>query len=449
MGRLLDRSRLERLSRLLALPFETRDTLRTPLAPQEGWASLGQQPRTQIRSAARLDIVVDIPDLSGQGHLIFILPWERSLHLQGLRTSLLLFSLLFLALLIVGALLLLAFLQHLRLLRQHQGALTEAANRRLAELQEARNHQRSLEQERLITLQEMHAKEKAHAELAEAQQRLMDVSRQAGMAEVATEVLHGLGNAINSVNVSSILLREKLESSQISSLIDLGTLLRQHKADLAAFLLEDPRGLGVPSFILQLADQLQGELAQLLQEQDELARNLELVKALVNRHQDYASVAGPLECVALSSLAEDALRLHEASLLRGRIQVFRSYVDLPVQWLDKNQVLQILVNLIQNACQALADSAREEKQLAVHITRPTEDRVEVTIRDNGIGISPKDLTRLFSLGFNTLEGGTGFGLHLGALAAKTMGGDLSAHSDGPGEGATFTLVLPFSARRPE
>jgi signal transduction histidine kinase len=76
------------------------------------------------------------------------------------------------------------------------------------------------------------------------------------------------------------------------------------------------------------------------------------------------------------------------------------------------------------------------------------ERVKVEIADNGVGIAPENLTRIFSHGFTTRKNGHGFGLHSGALAAKDMAGSLTAHSDGLGKGATFVLELPLGGASP-
>lgn len=327
---------------------------------------------------------------------------------------------------------------------------TIARHRSQEELLEAKATLEHRVLERTRELQEqMAAKEKAHADLAEAQHRLMDVSREAGMAEVATGVLHNVGNVLNSINVSATLIREKLQSSEVSSLIDLSVLLRQHEADLTTFLTLDSRGREVPHFIIQLADHLKAEHVLLQQEQDHLVVNVEHIKEVIGMQQNYARVSGYLERVSISGLVDDALRLNAAALLRKRIHVLPHYADIPPQLVDKHKVLQILVNLIQNAEHALAESDRNEKILAISVTQPTDHRIEISVGDNGIGIPTENLTRIFSHGFSTRRGGHGFGLHIGALAAKEMGGKLSVHSEGVGMGAIFTLELPISVQGSE
>jgi signal transduction histidine kinase len=109
---------------------------------------------------------------------------------------------------------------------------------------------------------------------------------------------------------------------------------------------------------------------------------------------------------------------------------------------EKHKVLQVLVNLIRNAKNACDETGRADKQLTLRVTA-ANGRVIFSIIDNGIGIPPENLIRIFAHGFTTKKDGHGFGLHSGALAAKEMGGELRVHSDGVGQSATFTLELPL------
>ena len=302
--------------------------------------------------------------------------------------------------------------------------------------------------ERTQELQEqVMAKEKALAELAEAQQELVVTSREAGMAEVATGVLHNVGNVLNSVNVSTTLIRDKLQRSEISTLGKVRGLLQQHETDMAAFLTTDPKGKMVPGFIIKLSHTLEKEQAALRKEHDQLANNVEHIKEVVAMQQNYARVSGVLEPVAVSKLLDDALQLNTAGLARHGVTIIREYAEVPLLLVDKHKVLQILVNLVHNAKYALDDSPGHDKRLTVGISLNGADRVKVTVADNGVGIPPENLTRIFSHGFTTRERGHGFGLHSGANAAKEMGGQLSAFSAGPGRGATFTLELPVGNTR--
>ncbi|MCX6924157.1 MAG: ATP-binding protein [Verrucomicrobia bacterium] len=162
--------------------------------------------------------------------------------------------------------------------------------------------------------------------------------------------------------------------------------------------------------------------------------------------QSYAKVCGVLEFQSVPALFEDALRMHAADLLRHHVNVIRQFDPSPDILLDKYKVLQILINLISNAKYALAGSTAEDRRLTLgmHLNGDNNggNRVRISVVDNGIGIAPEDLTRIFAQGFTTRSNGHGFGLHSGALAAREMGGALLAYSAGPSQGASFTLELP-------
>jgi PAS domain S-box-containing protein len=290
------------------------------------------------------------------------------------------------------------------------------------------------------------AQKQAAEQLDRLNRRLIDTSRQAGMAEVATGVLHNVGNVLNSVNVSATLVRERLRGNNLASLTKLGALLQAHVTDLGAFFTSNPKGQAVPRFITGLAEKLEQENAGLQQEVEQLARNVEHIKEIVAMQQSYAKVSGVLEQIPATDLVNDALQINNAGLLRHGIQVIRRYDQVPPVLVDRHKVLQILVNLVRNAKYALDASGRPDRQLEVSIGRNGGQTVKITVKDNGIGIAPENLTRIFSHGFTTRKGGHGFGLHSGANAAKEMGGQLTVQSEGCGKGAAFTLELPLERK---
>jgi signal transduction histidine kinase len=170
-------------------------------------------------------------------------------------------------------------------------------------------------------------------------------------------------------------------------------------------------------------------------------RNIEHIKEIVAMQQSYAKVSGVKEIINLRDLVEDSLRMSVEALSRHKVEMVRQYEEIPLVNVDRHKVLQVLVNLIRNAKHACQDSQRADRRVTVRLTNG-EGRVKLSVVDNGVGIQPENLNRIFNHGFTTRKDGHGFGLHSGALAAKEMGGSLAAHSDGPGCGAIFTLELP-------
>lgn len=280
-------------------------------------------------------------------------------------------------------------------------------------------------------------------ELADSTRRLIDASRQAGMAEVATGVLHNVGNVLNSVNVSASLVVEQLQKSKTTSLAKAVQLMREHKDDLGGFLTHDAKGKQLPLFLEALSEQLIREQAGLARELLALQQNIDHIKQIVAMQQSYAKVSGALENLLLEELVEDAMRMSSTALARHKIEVVRLFESVPPVLVDRHKVLQILINLINNAKHAL-DHRPDGRRLTLRIVRHETERVRVEVTDNGAGVPSEILTRIFSHGFTTKKTGHGFGLHSGANAAKEMGGSLSVRSDGEGTGATFVLELPLN-----
>jgi signal transduction histidine kinase len=246
------------------------------------------------------------------------------------------------------------------------------------------------------------------------------------------------------VNVSAGVVGEKIRKSKVSNIARTADMIKEHAADLAHFLEHDPKGRQLPQYLGRLAQHLNIEQAAILGELDSLRKNVEHIKGIVGMQQNYAKVFGAAEPVKPTELVEDALRMNSGALVRHDVHVIREYdPNLPEIVVDKHKLLQILVNLICNAKKACDDSIHPEKQLTVKVANG-EGRLKISVIDNGVGIPPENLTRIFNHGFTTRKDGHGFGLHSGALAAKEMGGALVARSEGPGKGASFTVELPVA-----
>jgi len=280
------------------------------------------------------------------------------------------------------------------------------------------------------------------AELNKTQTELLETSRLAGMAEVATSVLHNVGNVLNSVGVSAELATSKVREFRVGSLKNVAELLQQHSEDLPAFLSSDPRGKMLPDYLLKLAVHLAEPQQAILQEMEMLQKNIDHIKEIVAMQQRYARGTGVVEVLSVADLVEDSIRINAASFSRHEVNVVREIAPVPPLKTDRHKVMQILVNLLSNAKHAL-DHSEGDKRMTVRVTLNQKGRLEIAVIDNGTGIAAENLSRIFSHGFTTKKLGHGFGLHSGALAAKELGGTLQAHSDGVGLGATFTLTLPL------
>lgn len=312
------------------------------------------------------------------------------------------------------------------------GALTQTFNDMLDKLQsndsEMRASNRSLANE---------INERKRLEHA-----LVDSSRLAGMAEVATSVLHNVGNVLNSINISTMTLRDRLESSKLKGLQRSTELMAPYLEDPGPFFTNDSRGKLLPKFITEISHQLTLERKALITEVESLIGNVEHIKEIVTTQQSYSRTAGVSEKIDPLDLIEDAIRINQPSMDRHSVTL---HCDAPTGIVlhgDRHKLLQILVNLVSNAVHAVKQGDPELRRIDIQMHEAGRDLV-IIVRDFGVGIEPQNLTRIFQHGFTTRRDGHGFGLHSGAIAARELGGKLKVESEGLGHGACFTLTVPL------
>jgi signal transduction histidine kinase len=281
--------------------------------------------------------------------------------------------------------------------------------------------------------------------LHQTQQKLVQASRMAGMAEIATSVLHNVGNVLNSVNVASGSAMEILNTWPGDGFGKAVAILRAQELD-RDFLAANPRGKQVLAYLEQLVKVDHGDRARMRKDLEALQRNIDHIKMIVTSQQVQArSRDSTTELLDPVEVIEDALRLVGSWDQADGIGLVRQYQVVPPVELERHKLQQIMTNLLANARHALG--AATEKTVTVHLGTRDPERLVVEVADTGCGIAHENLTRIFNHGFTTRKDGHGFGLHSSALAAGEMGGDLVGHSDGPGRGARFVLDLPLRPKR--
>jgi PAS domain S-box-containing protein len=280
-------------------------------------------------------------------------------------------------------------------------------------------------------------------------EQLMNTSRQLGMAEVATGVLHNVGNVLNSINVSIGVITDMLKNSMVGDVGRISQLLVKHQEDLGAYLSQNPKGKQVPGYLEKLSGQLMEERRMALLELDRLRVNAGHAQHCVAAQQDLAKPSGMKEPVSLAELIDEALAVNQDMLKNSAIHVVQEFQEVPPVFADKHQILQILVDLIRNACQAMESVDNKQLVVRVKLVIGPPDSICLEVQDSGKGIAPDNLTKIFGQGYSTNSGGRGLSLHHGALMAKKIGGSLRAQSEGEGQGATFFLALPGNFHFPD
>ena len=264
------------------------------------------------------------------------------------------------------------------------------------------------------------------------------------MADVASTVLHNVGNVLTSVTVAAHMVESVVDQSSVSLVNRMAELINAHDEDLGTYLTEDPKGKRIPSSLGKLGTHLIKEQETILKEMKGLVRNIHHMKQIIVSHQTMAKSAGTAELISLIDVLSQALELSFQSGDAMWITIDRDYQEVPTVWADRHQLIQILVNLLRNAKQAMQQQVQDHHvlKLSVHYQDEGESSVILTIQDSGIGIAPEHLSKMFTRGFTTKKDGNGIGLYSSILAIQSMGGSMHVQSDGVGKGAMFFLTFP-------
>ena len=343
------------------------------------------------------------------------------------------------ALALMGIIVLLA-IAWIRTLRRRVESRTRQLSKEIVE------HQRTeaeLNEKTGLLENEIEERKRMQIEVENIHRQLVDASRQAGQAEVAVNVLHNVGNVLNSVNISTTIVTDRIRKLRPGNIAKAADLIQERNGTFSS---TDEKGQQLIQFLRQVATHWTTEQQNLLTELRGLGLNIEHIKEIVVTQQAYAKRVGIFEKISVNEIVENAIKVHSAAYARHSIEVVRDYGDCPEAMTDKHKILQILVNFFQNAQYACDEGGKAEKIVTVLIRHSQPDRFCVTIADNGVGIAPENLTRIFTHGFTTRKDGHGFGLHSASLAAKEMGGAVVVQSEGIGKGASFALELPLESK---
>lgn len=300
----------------------------------------------------------------------------------------------------------------------------------------------------VITIQDITERKLAEEKFSMLQKELVLAARQAGMADIATSVVHNVGNVLNSLNISISMLKEAMNTSAITKFSEtINKLLQEHAEDFGVFISEDPRGKQFPSYLKLIAEKLFDENARALEEIKALEKNMTHITNIVSAQKSLTTTLGLVEETSIPEIIENAITVSIEPQYFEKIEIIRQFDPIKLVTTDKIKLLQIMTNLLKNSFDSLIQSPSANKKIILTIKEKDKLGFRVQITDTGVGILPENINKIFAYGFTSKKDGHGFGLHSSANFANEMGGSLLAESDGMGKGATFTLVLPYKPNR--
>lgn len=276
----------------------------------------------------------------------------------------------------------------------------------------------------------------------EYQRKLAVAERRAGMADIASSVLHNIGNVLNSVNVTVTLLEEKISQSKLDFLEDLYNLLKTNESNIDEFFTTNPKGKRVIEYIGKLSDEHKKNKQWLTKQTHLLQNYIEHIKQVVQDQNNLAKLGGVTDEVHVPDLVHEVITMYKNKISSNHILIKKEFEQTKTAYIDQVKVIQILINIVKNSIESLIESQPPNKIIQIKIT-DEKTHFAIIISDNGIGISTSALKKLFTVQFTTKKQGHGFGLHASAIAAEELGGKIYAMSDGTNQGATITLKIPY------
>ncbi len=275
---------------------------------------------------------------------------------------------------------------------------------------------------------------------------LLNMAHQAGMAEVAISVLHNIGNVLNSVGVSVSMLKENMNKPIYKKVTQVAVMLKDHESSLIDYFQTDEQGQLLLRYLVVLFKEIEQNKSVLDVEVNHLQKQFNIISSVLEAENRAVTRAPVTEKVILSELVELSIPiiLTEESMLTQNITIKKDYRYNSFIMTDKIHLMQLIINLLKNAKEsimAVQEDCPRKIFISIEVKASTE-QVELRVRDNGVGISPENMLKIFTFGFSTKIKGHGYGLHNGALIAKQLGGSLQVESEGIGKGAEFILLLP-------
>ena len=279
--------------------------------------------------------------------------------------------------------------------------------------------------------------------LADARRQLIDHSFDAGIAEMAKGVLHNLGNALTPLAVRTSSLAKRIDAAPLD---DLG----RAAAELARGGADVHRQSELAKFLELGCAHVAGVLRESRTDIEVIRRQADSMHAALSEHLRSASRAGPVvETVKLSDLVSQSLDIvPDASRARLRIAADESLSKLGPVRIARTALRLVLQNVIINAAEAVRDAGKDSGtlRLSAEVHREADhDQLHLQAQDDGVGIRPEHLDRIFEKGYTTKSPSTnhGIGLHWCANAIRALGGRIWATSEGPGRGAAIHVSLPL------
>ncbi len=276
----------------------------------------------------------------------------------------------------------------------------------------------------------------------EVKEREVQLANESGKAEVVADILHNVGNVLNSINVSVLEIHKSLDESKLPSLQKAVNLFDEHAHDLGSYLQNDEKGKLIPGFIQKVSSKLVEEQSAIFNEIAQLEKRLEVINHILELQQNVNRPSLYVKLESLNEMLDTASEILMQKLINRNIKLIK-HVDESIKIkCIRSKIIHVFVNLIKNSIEAF-DNRESKEPLVIDVSCVDSPEYYVfTIKDNGAGIDEEHLNHIFNHGFTTKSKGFGFGLHSCATTIQEIRGKILAESAGKGMGSSIIIHFP-------
>ncbi|MBW2705028.1 MAG: HAMP domain-containing protein [Deltaproteobacteria bacterium] len=280
-------------------------------------------------------------------------------------------------------------------------------------------------------------------ELEEAQEEIVGKAMEAARAQLAAMVLHNIGNAMTPINVQIEGMKAGQSEAVVQYLEKCYHDLKANIADLNTYVNADPRGQEIFRYMGELIAAVRAERNRSGDALEKMDRAISYVSEILIMQQAYAASEQEFkQRVDLHALIDDAIQIQMGSLERKGIVVEQKLDDhLPMVLLDKNRLMQVIINLIKNSSEAFERLEPDNRKKTIRIkTFAGNGHVGFEIADNGIGIDQENIDHIFDFG-KSYQRSSGIGLYYCKMFVEDNGGTLDVSSPASGQGITVRVTF--------
>ncbi len=286
-------------------------------------------------------------------------------------------------------------------------------------------------------------KEKAERDLKEAQNLLIESAYKAGLADLAGDTLHNIGNVVNSIHVSSDIVKNVIKENPGENYTKACNILHENLDNFPEFFASDPKGEQLIKYFLLLEKPIVNSFEQIDENLEVIRDKAAAIGNIIARQSKFINSPYFLEKQNMCEVVDSVIQLVPDLHTDSSITIDKQYESVPSIKLQKPSIIRILLNILDNSVHALKYSRNLNKVLMISIKKDNE-YVTTSITDNGYGIAEENMDKIFKNSFTTKKGGFGLDLHNAANIINEMGGELKIDSKGINKGATVSISLPLA-----